>query len=176
MRLFAASLLPETLSEKIYEVSQAAARRFGAKAVAPENMHITYKYFGDKDTETCLEIVGNAVKNAESADISVKGAGFFSRGGYAGVLWAGICDESGVLSTIAANMGVSKESFMAHITMARFKNKGIKNAVLEKYISENSLKEKEFGFFALKSVCLMESFTGPCGAEYKVLEEFCLGK
>ena len=176
MRLFAAVFIPKHLSEKIYEYSEQIAADFGTKPVHSENMHITLKFFGDKKTENCLEILENSVRNIKAFEADIKNTGFFSYGKFAGVLWAGVYGESNTLTKIALNIDSSQNKYMPHITLARFKSDTVENEVLERYLSENGMKEISFGRFKAEKLSLVESLSGACSAQYKVLKDFCLGK
>lgn len=175
MRLFAAVFVPEEIARNVYEYSKIAAEHFYAKAVLPENMHITLKFFGSENTDNCLKIIENSIRNIKKFEVAVKDIGFFSYGKYAGVLWAGIYDENMSLSKIALNIDSSKKEFIPHITLARFKNDSVENSVLDKHLSEVFLKKKDFGGFAVEKAALVESdFIGGV-VRYKILKEFNLG-
>ncbi|MDR1196401.1 MAG: RNA 2',3'-cyclic phosphodiesterase [Endomicrobium sp.] len=174
MRLFAAAFITQKIAEKMYEYCEPSAEYFKFKRVPPEKMHVTVKYFGDEDYENCLKIVEKSVKDIEKFEIAVKGVNFFSRGKYAGVLWAGIYDKTSSLNKIALNIDGSLKSYIAHITLARFKNGIVENSVLDKYLSENSAKEKEFGNFTVERIVLADSILEARASRYKILKEFCL--
>ncbi|MCL2144961.1 MAG: RNA 2',3'-cyclic phosphodiesterase [Endomicrobia bacterium] len=176
MRLFAAVFAPEPISEKIYKYSAQAANHFAVRPVSPENMHITLKFFGEKNPADCLEVLEKSVKNADSFEVTVKGADFFSYGKYARVLRAGIDGESGALKKIALNIDNSQNKYVPHITLARFKGDSVKNEVLEKYLSENGIKEKVFGKFRIEKISLVESLLNKNAALYKILKDFYLGE
>lgn len=175
MRLFAAVSVPEEIAGKIYEYSKSVAEYFYAKPVIPENMHITLKFFGDKNTDNCLKIIENSVRNIKRFDVQVYGMDFFSYGKYAGVLWAGIKDESGSLKRIVLNIDDSKKDFIPHVTLARFKNDSVENKVLSNHLADIFVKEKEFGGFTVEKAVLVESVLESGGSRYKIIKEFSLG-
>ncbi|MCK5636356.1 MAG: RNA 2',3'-cyclic phosphodiesterase, partial [Thermoplasmatales archaeon] len=55
------------------------------KLVEPENIHITLKFLGDTDekhTDRIEEIIKDAVKDSDSFEIKLKGAGVFPNQNY----------------------------------------------------------------------------------------------
>jgi 2'-5' RNA ligase len=174
MRLFAAAFAAHETAEKMYAYCKPLAEYFKIKRAPPEKMHVTVKYFGDEDYENCLKTVEKSIKDIEKFEIAVKGVNFFSRGKYAGVLWAGIYDKTSSLNKIAFNIDASLKSYTAHITLARFRDGVVKNAALDKYLSEILAKEKEFGKFAVEKIVLADGILSASGSRYEILKEFCL--
>ncbi|MDR2427162.1 MAG: RNA 2',3'-cyclic phosphodiesterase [Endomicrobium sp.] len=174
MRLFAAVFISSDIAEKIYAFSKTAAEYFKVKAVMCAKMHITVKYFGKKDCEECLKIVENAIEGIRKFEAVVKGVNFFSRSKYADVLWAGVKDKTFSLKKMALSMDNSQNEYIAHITLVRFRNNCVRESLLDKYLSESFIKEKEFGRFTVKKVVLVNSVLRPGINRYEILKEFDL--
>ena len=174
MRLFASVFVPENIALQIYKFSEPVSDFFYSKPVKPENMHITLNFFGGEDEKKCSGIIENAVKGIKSFEIVIKGIGYFSYGKYASVLFAGVKDDKGVLTDLAAKTFNRKKEFIPHITLARFKNDIAENGILENKLAETPVKEKDFGSFFVEKVSLVESLLLPEGAKYRILKDFWL--
>ncbi len=174
MRLFTAVFIPENIASEIYRFSQPLSDFFHSEPVKPQNMHITLKFFGNADKESCLKITENAAKEIGHFKVAVKGIDCFFYGKYASIIWAGIEDMHGMLKEIACRMLNDKKDFIPHITLARFKNDTVKAGILKNKLSEMDLKEKEFGSFMVDKINLVESILLPEGAKYETVKEILL--
>ena len=149
------------------------------KLVEPENVHITLKFLGDSDEDKIDQIekiMKDAVKEIDSFEIQLKGAGVFPNQNYIRIMWIGI--ENGEKIGKIANkidekiseLGFEKEKrrFSAHLTIARVKsakNKEKLLQVIEKY------RDTEFGNLKVESIKLKKSELTPKGPIYTTLKE-----
>jgi 2'-5' RNA ligase len=152
------------------------------KLVEPENVHITLKFLGDTDEgyiDQIGEIIKDAVKETDSFEIQLKGAGVFPNQNYIKVMWIGI--KNGVqIGKIASKideqisgLGFKKEKrdFSAHLTIARVrsaKNKEKILQIIEKY------RDMEFGNFKVNYIKLKKSELTSKGPIYTTLREIKL--
>lgn len=152
------------------------------KLVEPENVHITLKFLGDTDKgyiDQIEEIIKDAVKETDSFEIQLKGAGVFPNQNYIKVMWIGI--KNGVqIGKIASKideqisgLGFKKEKrgFSAHLTIARVrsaKNKEKILQIIEKY------RDMEFGNFKVNYIKLKKSELTSKGPIYTTLKEIKL--
>jgi 2'-5' RNA ligase len=152
------------------------------KLVEPENVHITLKFLGDTDEgyiNQIGEIIKDAVKETDSFEIQLKGAGVFPNQNYIKVMWIGI--KNGVqIGKIASKideqisgLGFKKEKrdFSAHLTIARVrsaKNKEKILQIIEKY------RDMEFGNFKVNYIKLKKSELTSKGPIYTTLREIKL--
>ena len=152
------------------------------KLVEPENVHITLKFLGDTDEgyiDQIGEIIKDAVKETDSFEIQLKGAGVFPNQNYIKVMWIGI--KNGVqIGKIASKideqisgLGFKKEKrgFSAHLTIARVKSAKNNEKILqiiEKY------RDMEFGNFKVNYIKLKKSELTSKGPIYTTLREIKL--
>lgn len=169
MRLFAAVFVEESAARALFERFAPVAERLNIKPVPPEKMHITLNFFGEADIKTCAEFSQKAAADCEMFEVTIKGAGCFSR---AGVLWAAASDENGKLKELALKTGNSASGFTPHITLARFKNNFSAQNKIAEYIGENEL----LGTFTAQKITLAESILTSGGASYGIVREFQLSR
>jgi 2'-5' RNA ligase len=164
MRAFLAVDVNEELLEKIGEVQNKLAKAEAAvKFVEPENLHFTFKFFGDISREKADEIIGmisEKTKKYSPFEVSIKGVGVFPHLGYIRVLWLGV-EDSDQFSKMQMDfdeefikMGFKKErSYIPHLTIGRV---------------------KEIGKTTIKNLVLKESELTPAGPIYTDVKEFQL--
>lgn len=135
------------------------------KLVEPENIHITLKFLGDTEEEhieKIEEIMKNAVKETDSFEIQLKGAGVFPNQNYIKVMWIGIKNGEKIgditkkIDEKISELGFKKErrGFSAHLTIARVrsaKNKDKLMQIIEKY------RDTEFANIKVNSIILKKS-------------------
>ena len=149
------------------------------KLVEPENIHITLKFLGDIEEEyieKIEEIMKDSVKETDSFEIQLKGAGVFPNQNYIKVMWIGIKNGEQI-GKIAKNideklseLGFEKDrrGFSAHLTIARVrsaKNKDKLMQIIEKY------REIEFANVKVNSIILKKSELTSKGPIYTNLKE-----
>jgi 2'-5' RNA ligase len=148
-----------------------------ARWVPIENQHITLRFLGSCPEErmaeigrACAPIVG-AVRGHE---VSVDGLGVFPDPRRARVLWAGIRDREGVLTTLETSLGEvlgplgwppEDRDFTPHLTLARF-------AQPARVTGLPTLAGPPG--FPIASVRLFRSHLGRGGASYETIEDLPL--
>ena len=149
------------------------------KLVEPENIHITLKFLGDTDekhTDRIEEIIKDAVKDSDSFEIKLKGAGVFPNQNYIKVMWIGI-ENGEQIGKIASKidekiseLGFEKERrrFSAHLTIARVKSAKNKEKLLELI---EKYRDIEFGSLKVDTIKLKKSELTPKGPIYTMLKE-----
>jgi 2'-5' RNA ligase len=148
------------------------------KLVEPKNIHITLKFLGDTE-ETLVDeiekIITNAVKEAKSFNIQLKGTGVFPNQNYIKVVWLGIQNGEPIaeiakkIDEQTSKIGFEKEKrgFSPHLTIARVKtakNKEKLLQVLEKY------RDVEFADIKIETIKLKKSELTPKGPIYTDLK------
>lgn len=182
MRAFLAVDVNEELLEKIGELQNKLAKAEAAvKFVEPENLHFTFKFFGDISREKADEIIGmisEKTKKYSPFEVSIKGVGVFPHLGYIRVLWLGV-EDSDQFSKMQMDfdeefikMGFKKErSYTPHLTIGRVKGAQNKEALVSII---NELETIEIGKTTIKNLVLKESELTPAGPIYTDVKEFQL--
>jgi len=135
-RIFCAIELPDQIREKLQN-HIAQLRKQASDAAASwsrvENIHLTLKFFGNVALDQVAAISAAAsqtVKRFSAFEIEVGGTGVFPRPSRPQVLWIGISDPSGKLSSLqqrleneCAAAGFPKEdrAYRPHLTIARIR-------------------------------------------------------
>ena len=152
------------------------------KLVEPGNIHITLKFLGNTEEEyieKIEEIMKNAVKETNSFEIQLKGAGVFPNQNYIKVAWIGIKNGEKIgeiakkIDEKISELGFKKErrGFSAHLTIARVrsvKNKDKLLQIIEKY------RDIEFAKIKVDSIILKKSELTSKGPIYTNLCEIKL--
>lgn len=186
-RLFAALPLPELLRAELREVGAGLARKFrGARAVPPENIHITLRFFGREkegvERERLAAAFGTRFEALRPAPPRLVLSGFsaFRSLRSARVAWAGFSEAAGAsgrlavlreaAEAVAKGAGLDPEShpFVAHATLARFR--------APTRIAGTDLPSAASESFAVPEVALFESTLTPEGAVYRRIACFPLPK
>jgi RNA 2',3'-cyclic 3'-phosphodiesterase len=180
LRLFVAVDVPRRVLE---ELERAAAplreKAAGARWAPVDNGHITLKFLGSVDAlqlEDVVKACRAAARELDPGEIRVSGIGVFPSARRARVLWAGVEEETGVLSSAASSLerelsslgyGQEKRSFTPHLTLARFRTPTDARALVEgtAYRSE-PIEVEHFHLY--------RSRLSPKGARYEVLASFVL--
>ena len=166
----------------IYEEIKETFYKDKIKWVAPENMHITLKFFGDTK-EDIINNIRNTFRNIAGTikpfEIKIKGFGFFGNSRFPRVLWFGI-EFPDNLDLIYENiqkelepLGYQSEDkkFKPHLTIGRikdFKNKRLLLDLVEKYNNTLILRNQ------VKEFVLYESILKKEGPVYIPIEKFKL--
>lgn len=181
IRLFIAIQISEDVRDKLSKFVD-ALKKFNDKITwtAPENIHLTMKFFGDvpiKDVETVKGIMSDAVKKYSPFEISVKGAGVFPNEKNPRVIWAGVEKGKDVVGKIYTDLGeglaaagFSKEErkFTPHLTVGRVKYIKDLNG-FSQLISEH--KEDLFGNVNVEDIELVKSKLTPKGSIYETIHK-----
>ncbi len=193
MRLFFAVELPDEVKERVFEAERELEEK-GISLVKKENLHITLKFIGEKSEQECEEIIKKTSEiEFEPFSVRVAGVGAFPNERNARVIWAGAQairqkgegkraknGEDGDLRAeidclgelahkIEGTLGIKKEEFTGHITIARVRER----ADLRDFFQGNG--KKEFGEFLANAFVLKKSTLSPQGAAYENVKEFFAG-
>jgi 2'-5' RNA ligase len=135
-RMFCAVELSDHVRERLREHIQrlrAADPEAAASWTRVENSHLTLKFFGNVDVSRIPAIsdaASRAVKEVSSFTIGIGGTGVFPKPSRPQVLWIGVSDPSGKLSSLqrqveneCAKKGFDKEdrAYRPHLTIARLR-------------------------------------------------------
>ncbi len=185
-RLFCAVKIPPV--EEITETLEVFQRELGTEAikwVAPQNLHITLKFFGEppnRQVQPIVEALHRAAAAVPPFGFSVEGCGTFGNPQMPRVIWLGIKDASG-LSELYHEVNhqleplgfqPDKKLFTPHLTIGRIK-KNIKDIHALNAL-ETEFSEKPFYQVRVNEFYLIESFLQPVGPVYKVLNTFKPGE
>lgn len=168
MRLFSAIALPEEVRLRLLGLCHGLP---GQRWVAPENFHITLRFFGDLDGGQARDL-DDAFSRLQfnPISISLNGIGFFGKEHRPRMLWAGV-EKTQELSDLrrrveyaAQSIGLrlDREKFSPHITLCRFKNDP--GPAFGSYLKANNLFSHPP--FMAESFGLYSSKLTPSGASY----------
>ncbi len=184
MRTFVAIDLPKEIKDRL-SCLQEKLKASGAdvKWVAPQNIHLTLKFLGERDDKKINKITEilkgvSGTQNAFQVRLSCLGA--FPKIDSPRVIWVSIDKGDNETKGIAekleeeiAKTGIPKESrpFSSHITIGRTKS----NLNIEKLVQDlknlaGSLETEKLEFKAAK-ITLFKSTLTPKGPVYETLNE-----
>jgi 2'-5' RNA ligase len=176
IRLFSAIGLPP-------EARAALARRQagldGARWVAPENLHVTLRFFGELREDVAYDLdaeLGGLA--ARPFEIELAGVGAFGEGVDIHVVWAGVAENPALAHLAAAcesaarRVGLKAETrrYRPHVTLAYLKRPD--PADVAAWIQANNLLKSPP--IAVESFALYSSRLGGEGAHYRVEREYRL--
>jgi len=170
--------------EKLSTLSHAGSVRWAR----PEGIHLTLKFLGEITKSHLGEIqqtLEGEIEKHPMFTLSIGGFGCFPNSRRPRVLWIGIAEETGALTTMQTaieeelgQLGFVKEgrSFHPHLTLGRVRRNislsdlnQIQDAV-EMYVVG------QIGQFEVREIHLVRSILKPSGAEYSSLGEYSLGR
>lgn len=179
-RVFAAVELPDDVRERLRDHIarlREAVPEAAASWTCVENIHLTLKFFGNVDVGRIPAIskaASRAIKEFSPFQIEVGGTGVFPKASRAQVLWIGVNDPSGKLSSLQrqlenefAREGFEKEdrAYRPHLTIARLrKPEGARR------LADTHLQMKfEPIAIEIKELVLFRSELSPKGSRYTAL-------
>lgn len=145
------------------------------RVVAPGNLHVTLKFFGEINENRVPDITGamdRALEGFKPFEASLKGLGVFPSMKYMRVLWVGIRDREMVemqrrLDSELQKAGFPREKkFHPHITIARIKSRSGLDKVKE-FLRQHA--DEEYGTVVVDRVELKKSVLTPKGPIYSDL-------
>ena len=176
IRLFAALTLPDDIRAGLVRRQTGLD---GARWVAPENLHITLRFFGELREDVARDLDGELAQvDVPPFEIVLERAGAFGEGDDVSVVWAGV-EESEPLHHLAAacetaarraGLKPEKRRYKPHVTLAYLKRPD--PAAVGAWIQANNLLKSppiEVASFALYS-----SVLGSEGAKYRIEAEYPL--
>lgn len=180
MRAFLAVDVASQLSYKIQKVQKDLIKTDAPlKLVEPENLHFTFKFFGEintSQTEHIISIMEEKLENYQPFSLHIKGTGVFPHPGYMRVLWLGVEDPDKFsalqkdLDEEFVKMGFKKErSYIPHLTIAR-----VKGAHNKEFLADmiKDLEDIEIGQMTVEKLVLKKSELTPVGPIYTDVKEF----
>jgi len=180
MRAFLAVDVDSTLNYEIQKVQKELKKTAAPlKMVEPENLHFTFKFFGEispTQTENIIQITQDKLEKYKSFPLNIKGTGVFPSMGYMRVIWLGV-EEPEQFSQLQRDldhefvkMGFKKErSYIPHLTIARVKGPRNKEILAE---TVQKLESIEIGQMTLEKIVLKKSELTPVGPIYTDIQQF----
>lgn len=174
LRLFTAVRVPRDQLEWLDAAVGDLKSLPGARWTTVENQHVTLNFLGWIGSARLPEVtnaVDAAAREHPASECSLGPLGAFPRERRARVLWAGIDDPSGLLPTLARDLGdrlravgyePEDRAYTAHLTIARLKE--------PRPVSLPDLPDPPPPF-AVDRVTLFRSRLSPSGARYEVMHE-----
>ncbi len=192
MRVFVALAIEETIRERIAVYMQ-GLQNFAPEVrwVAPESLHVTLKFIGDRPEEEVPRIQDalSAVRS-KPLKIAFRGYGFFPTVRAARVFWLGIEAAASLpklaadVDTVLATLGIPREehAFTPHLTLARsgsgsprLGSKEKSNARFQRLQEKlSALPLADFGTMTAHDFFLYQSKLSPQGSQYTKLASFAL--
>lgn len=165
----------EDLQRKLKET------RADVKWVAPQNMHLTLKFFGAISPEKlgqASQIILPIVAHCQPFSITISGLGCFPSPNRPRVIWLGINKENREIALLqkeieekllTAGFPAEERAFTPHLTMGRVRS-GRNLSELHRCLLGN--QNWEVGTFEAREIVLFKSDLKPTGAVYTRLRTF----
>ncbi|MEN3033605.1 MAG: RNA 2',3'-cyclic phosphodiesterase [Aquificaceae bacterium] len=184
LRLFAGFFTTRRLQEVLETIRSQSNHHLRGKWVEPENLHLTFQFFGEVESSRVVELLKNLQEvssNVKPIKVKYIGLGVFPSVDRARVLWIGIGDGYKALKDLTKQLvKVNKKSgfddgskiFHPHVTICRINS--YDKAFLQELL--NTYENRYFGEDVVDKIALIKSSLNPIGPVYSVLEEFSLGR
>jgi 2'-5' RNA ligase len=189
-RLFIAITLPADLRDALADLSSRLQKgahftALQASWVPSANMHLTIHFLGPvpadriPDLQTALGGVGIQCR---PFTLQFQGLGYFPHAHAPKVLWVGVPKPPSALNQLveitktavqSAGLELQHDNFHPHITLARFRS--LKGTAAFVNMAKNYATTAP-GSCEVGSIALMESLLSKGAPEYRVLEEYAVGK
>jgi 2'-5' RNA ligase len=180
LRLFIAVSVPEKHRTQLArQVEPLREQLPDARWARLESQHITLKFLGwvDEVLRAPVEVAMAAVADRHApSEIGLEGVGAFPNRRRARVVWAGIADPAGLLTSLAdalesalepLGFEAERRSFTPHLTLARNKQPRTVNLDVASVYSDR---------WRVSSMVLFRSHLSPHGARYEALTSATLGR
>jgi len=151
--------------------------------VAPENMHLTLAFLGNIPIEGVSKLgilLDRVAQNHGPFILNVEGLGFFGSRKSPRVIWVGMNDSSGTLTSLqrdiveavsALGYVMEKRVFKPHLTLGRVRSSQKVDSLT---LALRSAKNVRFGSAGIERLLLMRSQLAPHGVRYTILHESAL--
>ena len=185
IRSFLAIELPEPILRKIGEV-QGDLRSTHAEVgwTDPKKIHLTLKFFGNIEEsriDPIFKSIEEPVRKTLPFSLKVRGVGAFPHLKNPRVIWIGLVEEKGILTSFQKQIETQLEKvgfqpenrpFHPHLTLGRMKSSRGKEGLVGRIERH---REEEFGDFQVERMVLFKSDLRPSGPIYTPLRELRLG-
>jgi 2'-5' RNA ligase len=185
IRAFLAVELPEALRVGLAQVQEELKRsRADVRWVAPGNIHLTLKFFGnvpDDEIEALAQAAREAAAETAPLQLQATGAGAFPSPNAPRVVWLGLGGDIVPLTQLFyrlekafAALGYPPEgrAFNPHLTLGRVKSPANRER-LAKMLTK--LPPVDWPPFEVKELILFQSVLSPQGSKYTPLQVIPLG-
>lgn len=159
--------------------------RADVRWVNPEAIHITLKFLGQIRTDLVATLEENLTVlfvDYAPVQLTIRGVGAFPNLARPRVVWAGIHDVSGTLSSMASRvetalepLGFAREKrmFSPHLTLGRVKSRSGMTELVDAIRQRMDLAGPAF---VSHEAVLFQSILKPSGAEYRVISRFAFSR
>jgi RNA 2',3'-cyclic 3'-phosphodiesterase len=169
IRAFIAVEIPAEIKQKLAEIEEKLrSRKYPAKWVAADSIHLTLKFLGNISLDTVpkvRDVMEEASLYVPSFQIGINGLGVFPNLNHVQIIWAGVSGDLARLIELQKNidsglekLGFTPESrpFTAHLTLARIRDEASNT---ERDIAGKMVNAVQFeaGNFKVESVSLIKS-------------------
>ncbi|MBC7931587.1 MAG: RNA 2',3'-cyclic phosphodiesterase [Rubrivivax sp.] len=176
-RVFCAIDLPEEVKSRVaahVARLREAFPRVRASWERPEKLHLTVKFVGDVEiarVEQLSRSAGRAAASVEPFELTIAETGAFPPHGAPRVLWLGVKDDSGRLSSLhhsledeydAAGFKRETRDFKPHLTLARLRDPSGTRELAGAHC-ESRFEPQDF---KVSEMVVMRSELGPRGSHY----------
>jgi RNA 2',3'-cyclic 3'-phosphodiesterase len=186
IRSFLAIELPEPILKKIGEVQgDIKSTHTEVRWTDPEKIHLTLKFFGNIEEsriDPIFKSIEEPIRNTLPFSLKVRGVGAFPHLKNPRVIWIGLVEEKGILTSFQKQIETQLEKvgfqpenrpFHPHLTLGRMKSSRGKEELVGRVERH---REEEFGDFQVERVILFKSDLRPSGPIYTPLRELSLGE
>ena len=186
IRAFLAIELPEALRAGLAQVQEELKRsRADVRWVAPGNIHLTLKFFGnvpDDEIEALAQAARDAAAETAPLQLQATGAGAFPSPNAPRVVWLGLGGDLVPLTQLFyrlekafAALGYPPEgrAFNPHLTLGRVKSPANREK-LARMLAK--LPPVDWPPFEVKELILFQSVLSPQGSKYTPLQVIPLGE
>ncbi len=151
----------------------------------PEKIHLTLKFFGNIEEsriDPIFKSIEEPIRNTLPFSLKVRGVGAFPHLKNPRVIWIGLVEEKGILTSFQKQIETQLEKvgfqpenrpFHPHLTLGRMKSSRGKEELVERMEKH---REEEFGIFKVERMILFKSDLRPSGPIYTPLRELSLGE
>jgi len=181
IRCFLAVEIAQAVQRSLEEIIRRLdLAHFHVRWVAPKNMHLTLRFFGELP-EQVVPAVSRAAREAASEtrpfSVRFRGLGTFPASGTPRVVWLGMENDQAVLrlerqltrALEIAGMPPQDRPFRPHLTLGRVKSsRGAQE--LRRHLERN--RSLEAGTMTADQLCLIRSQLRPSGPLYTSLDRY----